>query len=148
ATGLPLAKIAARCMVGIPLQQQGVLRERIPTYFAVKKPVFPFQKFPGVDPILGPEMRSTGEVMGIADSFGEAFAKGQLGAGDVVPTGGLAFVSVRDADKKRVVNVARNLVKLGFKILSTRGTGKILQDANIPCQLVNKVDEGRPHIVD
>lgn len=148
ATGLPLAKIAARCMVGIPLQQQGVLQERIPKFFTVKKPVFPFEKFQGSDPILGPEMRSTGEVMGIAPTFGQAFAKSQLGAGDVMPKEGIAFISVRDADKKRVIHVARDLVNLGFQIVSTRGTAKILQAANIPCEIINKVDEGRPHIVD
>ncbi|OGT69540.1 MAG: carbamoyl phosphate synthase large subunit, partial [Gammaproteobacteria bacterium RIFCSPHIGHO2_12_FULL_45_9] len=148
ATGLPLAKIAARCMVGISLQTQGMTLECVPPYFAVKKPVFPFDKFAGVDPILGPEMRSTGEVMGIADSFGSAFKKGQLAGGDVMPTTGCAFVSVRDADKPRVLKMARALRAQGFTIVSTRGTAKVLQEAGIECQLVNKVTEGRPHIVD
>jgi carbamoyl-phosphate synthase large subunit len=148
ATGLALAKIAARCMVGVSLREQNMLVERTPPYFAVKKPVFPFNKFPGVDPILGPEMRSTGEVMGIAESFGQAFAKSQLGGGDVMPTSGIAFVSVRDVDKKRVVTVARDLVKHGFRIVSTRGTAAVLQAAGIPCELVQKVAEGRPNIVD
>ncbi len=148
ATGLSLAKIAARCMVGHSLKEQGVLHERIPPYFAVKKPVFPFDKFPGVDPILGPEMRSTGEAMGIGRTFGQAFAKGQLGGGDVMPVSGRAFVSVRDADKKRVVKVAADLKKLGFEIISTKGTIKVFEAAGIECRLVNKVTEGRPHIVD
>lgn len=148
ATGLPLAKIAAKCMVGISLQQQGMTKERIPSYFAVKKPVFPFNKFPGVDPILGPEMRSTGEAMGIAADFGQAFAKGQLAGNDVTPTGGRVFISVRDADKNRVVKVAKDLQQLGFTILSTKGTAKALVRAGIDCEVVNKVNEGRLHIVD
>ncbi len=148
ATGLSLAKIAARCMVGVTLREQGTVEERIPPYFTVKKPVFPFDKFAGVDPILGPEMRSTGEVMGVADHVGRAFAKAWLGAGDVMPTEGCAFVSVRDADKKRVLKVARSLRDEGFTIVSTRGTAKALEQAGIECQLANKVNEGRPHIVD
>lgn len=148
ATGLSLAKIAARCMVGVTLKEQGITEERAPSYFAVKKPVFPFDKFAGVDPILGPEMRSTGEVMGIADNFGRAFAKGQLGGGDVMPTEGCAFVSVRDADKKRILHVARSLRDHGFAIVSTRATAGVLEQAGIECQVVNKVTEGRPHIVD
>lgn len=147
ATGVPLTKIAALCIVNVSLKEQAV-REYIPNYFSVKKPVFPFNKFSGVDPILGPEMRSTGEAMGIGENFGQAFAKGQLGGGDIIPQGGRAFVSVRDADKKRVVKVARALVDLGFEIVSTRGTGKVLQNAGILCTIVNKVTEGRPHILD
>lgn len=147
ATGLPLIKIAANCMVNVSLKEQTV-REYIPNYFSVKKPVFPFNKFSGVDPILGPEMRSTGEAMGIGESFGQAFAKGQLGGGDVIPRGGRAFVSVRDVDKERVVKVARALGNVGFEIVSTRGTAKVLQSAGIPCTVVNKVTEGRPHIID
>ena len=147
ATGLPLIKIAANCMVNVSLKEQTV-REYIPNYFSVKKPVFPFNKFSGVDPILGPEMRSTGEAMGIGENFGQAFAKGQLGGGDVIPRGGRAFVSVRDVDKERVVKVARALGNLGFEIVSTRGTARVLQSAGILCTVVNKVTEGRPHIID
>lgn len=147
ATGVPLTKIAARCMVNVSLKEQAV-REYIPNYFSVKKPVFPFNKFAGVDPILGPEMRSTGEAMGIGENFGQAFAKSQLGGGDIIPREGRAFVSVRDADKERVVKVARALVDLGFEIVSTRGTAKMLQNAGILCTVVNKVTEGRPHILD
>lgn len=148
ATGLSLAKIAARCMVGMTLKEQGITEERIPSYYAVKKPVFPFDKFSGVDPILGPEMRSTGEVMGVADNFGCAFVKSQLGGGDVMPTEGCAFISVRNADKKRVLKVACSLRNQGFTIVATQGTAKVLEKAGIECQLVNKVTEGRPHIVD
>lgn len=148
AAGIPLAKIAANCMIGRSLIEQGYTKEPVLPYFAVKRPVFPFDKFPGVDPILGPEMRSTGEVMGIAENFGQAFAKGQLGIGRDLPKSGRAFVSVRDADKPKVINVAKNLVAQGFKIVSTRGTAAVLQKAGVPCQIVNKVMEGRPHIVD
>ena len=148
ATGLPLAKIAARCMVGISLKEQGYTTECIPPYFAVKKPVFPFNKFSGVDPILGPEMRSTGEAMGIAENLGHAFAKGQLSGGDILPSSGRAFISVRDADKGRVLKVAKALVDLGFEVVSTQGTTRALQAAGIPCTLVKKVTEGRPHILD
>ena len=148
ATGLPLSKIAARCMVGISLKEQGYTTECIPPYFAVKKPVFPFNKFPGVDPILGPEMRSTGETMGIAENLGHAFAKGQLSGGDILPSSGKAFISVRDADKGRILKVAKALVDLGFEVVSTRGTTKVLQAAGIPCTLVKKVTEGRPNILD
>ena len=148
ATGLSLAKIAARCMVGISLKKQGLTEESIPPYFAVKEPVFPFAKFPGVDPILGPEMRSTGEVMGIADHFGQAFAKAQLGGGKEMPRSGKVFISVRDADKNRVIKVAEELVARGFEIVATSGTARVLQSANVPCKIVNKVNEGRPHILD
>ncbi len=148
ATGVSLAKIAAKCMVGVSLQEQGHTKERIPPYYAVKKAIFPFNKFPGVDPILGPEMRSTGEVMGIANEFGEAFAKSQMGGDQDIPKQGRAFLSVRDADKPKLILVAQRLIKLGFEIVSTTGTIKVLQAAGIPCTHVNKVEEGRPHIVD
>lgn len=148
ATGLALSKIAAKCMVGVSLQEQGVLEERIPTFFTIKKPIFPFAKFPGVDPILGPEMRSTGEVMGIAPDFGEAFAKAWLGGGQDIPRQGRAFISVRDADKYKVLPVVRSLVEHGFEILATSGTARVIEEAGIPCKLANKVNEGRPHIVD
>jgi len=148
ATGLPLAKIAARCMVGRSLLEQGVTAEIVPGYFSVKEAVIPFTKFRGVDPLLGPEMKSTGEVMGVGRSFGEAFAKSQLGAGITLPRGGKAFISVRDADKKDAVQVARDLIDLGFEILATQGTSAYLSNAGVPNQLVNKVPEARPHIVD
>lgn len=148
AIGLPIAKIAARCMAGISLQQQQCLDEKIPSYFAVKMPVFPFSKFPGVDPILGPEMKSTGEVMGIGESFGSAFAKALLGAGQRIPSQGCVFISVRDADKEEAVILARALIELGFSIVATHGTAAALQKAKVPCASVNKVTEGRPHVVD
>ena len=148
AIGVSLSKIAAKCMVGISLAEQGALLEKIPPFFTIKKPIFPFAKFPGVDPILGPEMRSTGEVMGIADEFGQAFAKASLGAGEDLPRSGRAFLSVRDADKEKLVPVARKLIQYGFDIVSTRGTAAVLQAHGVDCQIVNKVTEGRPHIVD
>ena len=146
--GAPLAKIAARCMVGQTLKAQGAVREIIPTYFSVKEAVFPFLKFQGVDPILGPEMKSTGEVMGVGESFGEAFAKSQLAAGVKIPCAGRAFISVREVDKKGAVDVARDLVKLGFDLVATHGTARVIAEAGIPVTPVNKVMEGRPHIVD
>lgn len=148
ATGLSLARIAARCMVERSLAAQGVTQERIPSYYSVKEAVFPFAKFAGVDPLLTPEMKSTGEVMGIGRSFGEAFAKSQLAAGTELPRQGLAFLSVRDIDKPAVVDIAKELIALGFELLATRGTIKALQEACITCTLVNKVAEGRPHIID
>jgi carbamoyl-phosphate synthase large subunit len=148
ATGRPLAKIAARCMVGQSLHEQKVSGEVIPAYYSVKEAVFPFVKFPGVDPLLGPEMKSTGEVMGVGRSFGEAFAKAQLAAGDQLPRGGLAFISVRDADKSKVVEVARELKRLGFALVATRGTAIALRAHGLDCETVHKVGEGRPHIVD
>ena len=148
ATGLPLAKIAARCMAGRSLASQGVTREVIPSTYAVKESVFPFVKFPGVDPLLGPEMKSTGEVMGVGSSFGMAFAKAQLGAGVVLPTTGNVFISVRERDRKHAVELARSLAAHGFRLVATRGTARALADAGIECTLVNKVYEGRPHIVD
>ncbi len=148
ATGLPLAKIAARCMAGKSLDEQGVRGEVIPPYFAVKEAVFPFIKFPGVDTILGPEMKSTGEVMGVGASFGEAFVKSQLAAGVRLPRGGKAFISVRDSDKPAAVAVARALHELGFALVATRGTAAAIAAADLPVSAVNKVAEGRPHVVD
>ncbi len=148
ATGRALAKIAARCMVGQSLRRQGVFGEVIPTYYSVKEAVFPFVKFPGVDPLLGPEMKSTGEVMGVGRTFGEAFAKAQLAAGDQLPRGGRAFISVRDADKPKVVDVARDLERLGFALVATKGTAVALRAHGLDCETVHKVGEGRPHIVD
>jgi carbamoyl-phosphate synthase large subunit len=147
--GLPLAKIAARCMVGVSLRDQGVGAPVRPGYYAVKEAVFPFAKFPGVDPILGPEMKSTGEVMGVGRSFAEAFAKSQLGAGVRLPARGKAFVSVREIDKRpTLAKVGKRLVELGFEVLATRGTAAFLQQEGIEVAVVNKVTEGRPHIVD
>jgi carbamoyl-phosphate synthase large subunit len=148
ATGLPLAKIAARCMVGRTLAQQGVEREVIPPYYSVKEAVFPFVKFPGVDTILGPEMKSTGEVMGVGFSFGEAFVKSQLGASVRIPESGTAFISVKNPDKPRCLQVVRALHEFGFRIVATRGTAAAIAAAGIPVLAVNKVQEGRPHVVD
>ncbi len=149
ATGRPLAKIAARCMAGVSLEEQGVLEEIIPSFYSVKEAVFPFIKFPGVDPILGPEMKSTGEVMGIGKTFAEAFGKSQLAAGVEFPKqAGTAFLSVRDADQKALLDVAKLLSDLGFKLVATRGTARNINDAGLNCSTVNKVREGRPHIVD
>jgi len=147
ATGQPLAMIAARCMAGKTLREQGA-EEITPGYFSVKEAVFPFARFPGVDTILGPEMKSTGEVMGVGATFGEAFVKSQLAAGVKLPSGGRAFISVRDGDKLQAVQVARDLVELGFSVLATRGTAGVLMSHGIPVQQVNKVAEGRPHILD
>ncbi len=153
ATGLQLAKIAARCMVGRSLAQQGVRGEVVPGYYSVKEAVFPFVKFPGVDPILGPEMKSTGEVMGVGSSFGEAFVKSQIGAGTRLPVPGngrpsKVFLSVKNADKPRMVEVARDLATLGFALVATRGSAVALQQAGIEVETVNKVTEGRPNVVD
>ncbi|MEN8180024.1 MAG: carbamoyl-phosphate synthase large subunit [Pseudomonadota bacterium] len=148
ATGVQLAKVAARCMAGISLREQGVTREVIPDNYFVKEAVFPFVKFPGVDTVLGPEMKSTGEVMGIGRTFGEAFNKSILGAGSRLPRSGNALLSVRDADKNRAVLVAEDLAAFGFKLHATGGTAKAIQDAGIECERINKVKEGRPHIVD
>src|SRR4051794_26142218 len=147
ATGQPLAMIAARCMAGQTLREQGA-EEITPWYFSVKEAVFPFARFPGVDTVLGPEMKSTGEVMGVGSTFGEAFVKAQLAAGVKLPTGGSAFISVRDGDKLQAVQVARDLVELGFSVLATRGTAGVLMSHGVPVRQVNKVAEGRPHIVD
>jgi carbamoyl-phosphate synthase large subunit len=148
AVGLSLAKVAARCMAGQSLVSQGVTREIVPPYFSVKEAVLPFNKFPGTDPILGPEMKSTGEVMGTGDTFAAAFARAQLGAGDDPPTSGLCLISVRDVDKAAAVEVARRLVARGFTLAATGGTAKALTDAGLTVRMVNKVAEGRPHIVD
>ena len=146
--GVSLAKVAARCMAGATLAEQGFTEEVIPRYVCVKESVFPFPKFPGVDPILGPEMKSTGEVMGVGDTFAEAFAKASLGAGERLPSGGKAFVSVKPSDRPFVGAVGRELAALGFAIVATRGTARCLQEAGVPCEVVNKVTEGRPDIAD
>jgi len=156
ATGIQLAKVAARCMAGQTLAEQGITREVTPPYFSVKEAVFPFVKFPGVDTILGPEMKSTGEVMGVGKTFGEAFVKSQLGAGTKLPRpfkadgtpAGKVFLTVKNGDKPRAVEVARQLVALGFELVATRGTAAAIAAAGVPVKVVNKVTEGRPHIVD
>jgi carbamoyl-phosphate synthase large subunit len=148
ATGVPLAKVAARCMVGQTLAQQGITKEVIPPFYSVKEAVFPFIKFPGVDTILGPEMKSTGEVMGVGDTFAEAFVKSQLAAGVKLPTSGKVFISVRESDKQGAAEVAKNLQRLGFTIHATRGTAAVISAAGVEVKVVNKVTEGRPHIVD
>jgi carbamoyl-phosphate synthase large subunit len=148
ATGVPLAKIAARVMTGRALAEFNLPDELTVDSFFIKTPVFPFVKFPGVDPLLGPEMRSTGEVMGMADGFGAAFAKAQMGAGATLPLAGTAFVSVNDSDKKNAVRVARRLQELGFKLVATRGTAHYLNEAGVACERVYKVNEGRPNVVD
>jgi carbamoyl-phosphate synthase large subunit len=148
ASSLPLAKIAARCMAGRSLADQGVTHEVIPPYYSVKEAVFPFAKFPGVDTLLGPEMKSTGEVMGVGRTFGEAFVKSQIAANTKLPAAGRALITVRQADKAKAVEVARLLHELGFTLLATRGTATAIQEAGIPVTPVNKVNEGRPHIVD
>ena len=146
--GVSLAKVAARCMVGISLEKQGFTEEIIPNFFSVKEAVFPFGKFPGVDPILGPEMKSTGEVMGAGASFAEAYGKAQTAASDTIPNKGRVFLSVRDADKDQLPEIAKGLVELGFALVATQGSAKIISEAGMEVQLVNKVQEGRPHIVD
>ena len=148
AIGRPLAKVAARCMAGISLKEQGMLDEIIPKYYSVKEAVFPFNKFPGVDPALGPEMKSTGEVMGIGYSFAEAFSKSQLGASVFLPTSGKAFLSVRDTDKPAISDVGQALIELGFSLVATGGTADRLEKSGMECQRINKVGQGRPHIVD
>ncbi|WP_291476935.1 carbamoyl-phosphate synthase large subunit [Acidovorax sp.] len=148
ATGIQLAKVAARCMAGQTLASQGITKEVTPPYFSVKEAVFPFVKFPGVDTILGPEMKSTGEVMGVGKTFGEAFVKSQMGAGTKLPTSGKVFLTVKNSDKARAVDIARQLVDLGFELVATKGTAAAIEAAGVPVQVVNKVTEGRPHIVD
>ncbi|MCG2595018.1 carbamoyl-phosphate synthase large subunit [Ramlibacter sp. XY19] len=156
ATGIQLAKVAARCMVGQTLDQQGITKEVTPPYFSVKEAVFPFVKFPGVDTILGPEMKSTGEVMGVGKTFGEAFVKSQLGAGTKLPKAvdaegkpsGKVFLTVKNNDKPRAVEVARQLAAMGFPLIATKGTSAAINAAGIACETVNKVTEGRPHVVD
>ncbi len=148
ATGLQLAKVAARCMAGRSLAEQGVTREIVPPYYSVKEAVFPFAKFPGVDTILGPEMKSTGEVMGVGRTFAEAFVKSQLAGGTKLPKSGKVFISVKEQDRPKAVEIARDLSGLGFTLLATRGTGAAIEAAGHKVQIVNKVAEGRPHIVD
>jgi carbamoyl-phosphate synthase large subunit len=148
ATGLQLAKVAARCMAGRSLAEQGVTREIVPPYYSVKEAVFPFVKFPGVDTILGPEMKSTGEVMGVGRTFAEAFVKSQLAGGTKLPKSGRVFISVKEQDRAKAVEVARELDDLGFTLLATRGTGGAIEAAGLKVIVVNKVAEGRPHIVD
>ncbi len=148
ATGQPLAKIAARVMTGRKLKQLVGAVERVPSYFSVKEAVFPFVKFPEADPILGPEMKSTGEVMGTGRTFGEAYAKAQSASGVILPRQGVAFISVRDRDKAPAVGLARKLIERGFEVVATEGTARALSEAGVECRRVNKVREGRPHIVD
>ncbi|MDQ3446016.1 MAG: carbamoyl-phosphate synthase large subunit, partial [Pseudomonadota bacterium] len=148
ATGKPLAKIAALVMVGVTLEQQGETREVVPPYYSIKESVFPFAKFPGVDPLLGPEMRSTGEVMGVGETFGEALFKSQLGAGSTLPESGTVFLSVMDSDKPKAVAVARLLHDKGYQLVATRGTAQAIDEAGIPVAVVNKVKDGRPNVVD
>ena len=146
--GVSLAKVASRCMAGTSLADQNFTEELLPSHFSVKEAVFPFGKFPGVDPILGPEMKSTGEVMGVGDTFSEAYGKAQRAAGEPIPAAGTAFLSVRSVDRPGVVEVARKLVDLGFKLVATTGTARAIRDAGVPVGTINKVREGRPHIVD
>ena len=148
ATGQPLAKIAALCMAGVSLEEQGVVEAKPTGFYAVKESVFPFAKFPGVDPVLGPEMKSTGEVMGSGRTFGEAFYKAQLGASSVLPESGKVFISVKDQDKPGVIDVARQLVELGFSLLATDGTHTVIEEQAIPCKKINKLQQGQPHILD
>lgn len=148
ATGISIAKVAVNCMVGNSLASQGLTHVPVPDYYSVKESVFPFIKFPGVDPLLGPEMKSTGEVMGVGKTFGEAFAKGQLAAGEEFPREGNAFISVKEIDKEKAVIVARELSLLGYELYATSGTCKVLTEAGIKCERINKVREGQPHIVD
>lgn len=147
-TGEPLAKIAARCMVGKSFKEQGAKVEVTPSRICVKEAVFPFAKFLGVDPVLGPEMRSTGEVMGVGRTFGEALFKSQLGSGSVLPPAGTVFISVRDEDKPRAIVVASELLDRGYTLVATRGTAAAFAKAGIPCKTVNKVSEGRPSVID
>jgi carbamoyl-phosphate synthase large subunit len=146
--GISLAKVAARCMVDISLEDQGFAEEIIPDFFSVKEAVFPFNKFPGIDPILGPEMKSTGEVMGVSQTFAEAYTKAELAASNPIPSAGTAFLSVRNPDKSGIVKVAHDLIKAGFDLMATTGTLKILNEAGYTVEHINKVQEGRPHIVD
>jgi len=146
--GASLAKVAARCMVGQTLKSQDFTKEIIPPYFSVKEAVFPFNKFPGLDPILGPEMKSTGEVMGVGETFAEAYGKAELGASDEIPAKGTVFISVRERDKSQLPALAKKFHDLGFKIVATKGSAAMIEESGSPVQLVNKVQEGRPHIVD
>ena len=146
--GRSLAKVGALCMAGIDLKKQDFLEEIIPEYYSVKEAVFPFNKFLGVDPILGPEMKSTGEVMGVGSSFSEAYAKAQLGAGEIIPQSGSVFLSVRDSDRPFIANLAKEFIDLGFKIIATKGTARHIEKAGFPVEIIKKVAEGRPHVVD
>jgi carbamoyl-phosphate synthase large subunit len=148
ATGVQLAKVGARVMTGKTLTELGLTRERVPGFFSVKEAVFPFGKFPDSDPILGPEMKSTGEVMGTGRSFGEAYAKAQTASGVTIPTRGVCLISVRERDKPGAVSLARLLIERGFEIVATHGTATAIEEAGVRCRSVNKVREGRPHIVD
>jgi carbamoyl-phosphate synthase large subunit len=148
ATGVPLAKVAARCMVGMTLAKQGVTKEKIPEFYFVKEAVFPFIKFPGVDTVLGPEMKSTGEVMGIGTDFGLAYAKAQLGAGQRLPLSGTVFISVGDDDKAAMLPVAGQFADMGFDILATDGTWSLLCERGIQAKRINKVSQGQPHVAD
>ena len=146
--GRSLAKAGALCMAGISLKNQDFIKEIVPEYFSVKEAVFPFNKFLGVDPILGPEMKSTGEVMGVGPSFSEAYAKAQLGAGETIPQTGSVFLSVRDSDRPFVADLAKEFNDLGFKIIATKGTARSIAELDIPVEIIKKVAEGRPHVVD
>ncbi|WP_156504339.1 carbamoyl-phosphate synthase large subunit, partial [Oleiphilus sp. HI0066] len=148
AIGTSLAKVAARVMAGKTLEELDFTTEIIPEHFSVKESVFPFKKFPAVDPILGPEMKSTGEVMGVGETFDEAFAKGFIATGETLPASGKAFLSVRDVDKEGVVELAKLLVEGGFSLVATRGTAQAIEEAGMEVSVVNKVREGRPHVVD
>jgi carbamoyl-phosphate synthase large subunit len=148
ATGMPLAKYAALAMAGIGFDEQGIADIVVPPYYSVKESVFPFAKFPGVDPLLGPEMRSTGEVMGVGATFGEALFKSQLGAGASLPEKGTVFLSVKDSDKPKAITVAQLLHDMGYELVATRGTAQAVEQAGIPVKPVNKVKDGRPHVVD
>jgi carbamoyl-phosphate synthase large subunit len=148
ATGVSLAKVAARCMAGQSLMSQKLAKPTRPEYFSVKESVFPFAKFPGVDPLLGPEMKSTGEVMGTGRSFGEAFFKASLGAFSELPQAGRAFISVRNQDKAGIVSVARKLIDRGFELVATDGTQKAISEAGLSCERINKLQQGQPHILD
>jgi len=148
ATGVPLAKLATKVMLGLSLEELGLTTEVVPAHVSVKEAVLPFDRFPGVDTLLGPEMKSTGEVMGIDMTFGAAYAKAQLGAGTRLPEGGCVFISVNERDKHAVLPVASQFVDLGFSIMATRGTAAFLEAYQIPAALINKVSMGRPHVVD
>ena len=148
ATSRPLAKVAARCMAGMSLEEQGIHAEIIPSYYSVKEAVFPFVKFPGVDTLLSPEMKSTGEVMGVGASFGEAYDKAQQGTGSDIPVAGTVLFSVRNSDKPIATELAKYLSSVGFEIVATRGTAQAFEEQGIEVKVVNKVKEGRPHIVD
>jgi len=148
ACGRAYAKIGALCMAGTTLSEQGILKEQVPTYFNVKESVFPFVKFPGVDPLLGPEMKSTGEVMGVGKTFGEAFGKATLATNTLLPKSGTAFLSVRERDREGLCDIARELLEIGFKLVATPGTCSALNDSGIECEKVNKLRHGRPNILD